>query len=103
MGGAGPHIEIVVQLDHRRVDAGAEALDLEEGEEAVLGGLCAAGAGRVSGGAGTVPALGRAPPLLMPAKSSMVFLISSDPHTMHGVVPQSWMKNLPTGLRLNMV
>lgn len=40
-GGLGGEILVVVviDLDHGGVDAGAEALDLEEGEEAVLGGL----------------------------------------------------------------
>lgn len=28
----------------------------------------------------------------------MAFLMSCAPQTMHGVVPQSWMKNLPTGV-----
>eukprot|EP00975_Prorocentrum_lima_P001907 414739-Prorocentrum_lima.AAC.1 len=42
-------------------------------------------------------------PSLMPQKSSIVFLISSEPQTMQGVVPHSWMKYLPTGSRLNMV
>lgn len=32
-------VVVVVDLDHGGVDAGAEALDLDEGEEAVLGGL----------------------------------------------------------------
>jgi len=32
-------VVVVVDLDHGRVDAGAEALDLDEGEEAVGGGL----------------------------------------------------------------
>ena len=33
----------------------------------------------------------------------MAALISSEPFTMHGVVPQSWMKYLPTRSRLNIV
>lgn len=40
-GGLGGQVfvEVVVDLDHGRVDAGAQALDLDEGEEAVLGRL----------------------------------------------------------------
>lgn len=37
-----------------------------------------------------------APPSLMPRCFSMDALISSLPLTMHGVVPHSWMKYLPT-------
>ena len=36
------------------------------------------------------------PPSSMPRCSQIVFLISSLPHTMHGVVPHSWIKYLPT-------
>ena len=42
-------------------------------------------------------------PFLMPRWSQMVCLISSEPHAMHGVVPQSWMKYVPTFARLNIV
>ena len=42
-------------------------------------------------------------PSLMPRWFSMAFLMASDPHTMHGVVPHNWMKYLPTGVLLNMV
>lgn len=40
-GGLGGEVlvVVVVDLDHGGVDAGAEALDFDEGEEAVLGGL----------------------------------------------------------------
>ena len=36
------------------------------------------------------------PPSAMPRCLQMAALISSDPFTMHGVVPQSWIKYLPT-------
>jgi hypothetical protein len=37
------------------------------------------------------------------ALTSAAFLISSLPQTIHGVVPHSWIKYLPTRSRLNMV
>ena len=51
---------------------------------------------RGSGGGRPTTSPAHAPPSLMFKCFSMAALISSLPLTMHGVVPQSWMKYLPT-------
>jgi hypothetical protein len=71
---------VVVDLHHRRIAAGAEALDFEPRERAV---------GRDV--------------LLRPMRASRILRSSGAPFTWHGGVPQSWMKCRPTGARLNIV